>query len=604
MTVAHLGLAVDSCQVVSATPALEKMTAAAAKAEAAALALSRAEHTKAQAVLSAAKATGTATKEEIAAAIAAVRKTRADYDAARAMQDVAAAAHKQAAALATVGAAQNSVTASTQVNTAAINANNSAMRMANAQRTNLIFQLQDIGVSLASGMNPLMVAAQQGSQISMIYGPGEGGIGRAFAETGKMATSFAARLLPLGTIVAGLTVGFAAMTTEINRNAEAQVSMGDVLTATWQLAAESIVGYMQPALDWLAGVWDYIAPGINLAMNALIGSFDIAFRNIGTIWSMLPAALGDVAIQAANGIIQAMEDMINGALSLLNDFVGEANQFLPEGLKLSPANSVSLDALDNPFAGRDQALTDQLNKNGEDVRSKVLAGGYTADIGARAQENARARELEEIGEAATKASEGLNVFDVMMRDVGHLLTEASDPFTELQHNMDTLGALLASGEISWDQYGKAVAKANLQMASGTLDAIAQITGVLAGAFEDNKMLAAANIVVSTAAGAMKALEQGGAFGFPMAAAITAAGAAQLASVMSAKPGSSSISGAGNSATSTAAAAVPQNAGLTIDLKGLSPNSLFSGDQVAGILEGLKEYLGTQGQELAINYKGA
>ena len=33
-----------------------------------------------------------------------------------------------------------------------------------------MFQLNDVFVSLASGMNPLMVFVQQGSQIAQIYG--------------------------------------------------------------------------------------------------------------------------------------------------------------------------------------------------------------------------------------------------------------------------------------------------------------------------------------------------------------------------------------------------------------------------------------------------
>lgn len=59
---------------------------------------------------------------------------------------------------------------------------NAVMRQASA---NLIFQLNDIGVSLTSGMNPLMVAIQQGSQIATIYGSGQGGLGAALKETSK-----------------------------------------------------------------------------------------------------------------------------------------------------------------------------------------------------------------------------------------------------------------------------------------------------------------------------------------------------------------------------------------------------------------------------------
>lgn len=349
MTTAHLGLVVDSGTVTKATPELQKLTAAAGQAEVAADRLKLASSAGA--------------------------------------------------------AAQDRATTAAKMNTAALQAQAAAARMASFQQRNLAFQLNDVAVSLASGMNPLMVAMQQGSQIAQIYGAGEGGMGRAFAETGKMAGSLASRLLPLGVIVGALTVGFAAMTTEINRNAETQVSMGDVLTATWQLTAEAIMGYMQPAMDWLAGIWDYISPGINIAMNALIGSFDIAFRNIATIWNMLPGAIGDVAIQAANATLGGIEAMINGAIDLLNGFVRDANGLLePLGMSMGGGlDHVTFSPFDNPFAGQDRALTDQMNKNASDVRAKTLAGGYTADIGARAQALARAKLEAEGAEKATKS---------------------------------------------------------------------------------------------------------------------------------------------------------------------------------------------------------
>lgn len=498
MTIAHLGLAVDSGPVERAVPELNRLTAAAGQAE--------------------------------------------------------AAAEKLAAATRTEAAAQSQASAASRVHTAALQAEAAAARMLSFQRTNLVFQLQDIGVSLASGMNPLLVAIQQGSQISTIYGPG--GLGKALSETGKMATGFASRLLPLGAIVGALTVGFAAMTTEINRTAEQQVQLGDVLLATWQLGARAITGAVQPVVSWLANIWDDISPGINFAMNAIIGSFDLAFRNVGTIWSMLPNALGDVAFQAAQGTISGIEYLINESLKLLNSFIVEANKLLPEGFKIGELGQVDLGDLQNPFAGKDKDLSNQLGQNAADVRSKTMAGGYTADIGAQAQENARARELEEIGEAATKAAEGLTVFDQMMRDVQPLLEGANDPLVELQSNIDKLGALLAAGEISWQQYGEAASRASMNAAAGIFDSVSQITGVLAGAFEDNKAIQAANIVVDTAAGVMKAWSQGGMFAAPMALAIGAAGAVQLASVLSAKPGSARVAGASGGGGAAAQPAAP------------------------------------------------
>lgn len=61
-----------------------------------------------------------------------------------------------------------------------------ATRNASYRMANLSFQLQDIKGSFASGMNPFMVMAQQGSQISQIYGFGNGGVGALFRDLGPM----------------------------------------------------------------------------------------------------------------------------------------------------------------------------------------------------------------------------------------------------------------------------------------------------------------------------------------------------------------------------------------------------------------------------------
>lgn len=53
-----------------------------------------------------------------------------------------------------------------------------AGRQVNAANANIIAQIQDIGVSLAGGQNPLLVAIQQGSQLSYIATTLQGGVGQ------------------------------------------------------------------------------------------------------------------------------------------------------------------------------------------------------------------------------------------------------------------------------------------------------------------------------------------------------------------------------------------------------------------------------------------
>ncbi len=189
-------------------------------------------------------------------------------------------------------------------------------------------------------------------------------------------------------------------------------------------------------------------------------------------------------------------------------------------------------------------------------------------------------------EAEKAAQQLAETYRKMMDDVAPLLQAANDPLVELQSNMDKLGALLNAGQISWEQYGEAVNRANLLAASSVLGSVGQITGILSGMFEDNKLLAAANAAVNTAEGVTKALAQGGMFAWPTAIAIGAAGAAQIATIMSAKPGSSRVASVGSGAAPAAPVAQQGSSiNLTIRGSGMMNVDEFAEQLTKGIADG-------------------
>ncbi len=107
----------------------------------------------------------------------------------------------------TVTAVNARIAAHTAVSDRLVSANdNVANSSANAafQQRNLQFQLSDTFQSLALGMPVMQVLLQQGPQLASIYGPDEGGIGRAFKETASMAVGLVARLWPVAAAVAGV----------------------------------------------------------------------------------------------------------------------------------------------------------------------------------------------------------------------------------------------------------------------------------------------------------------------------------------------------------------------------------------------------------------
>lgn len=122
--------------------------------------------------------------------------------------------------------------------------------------------------------------------------------------------------------------------------------------------------------------------------------------------------------------------------------------------------------------------------------------------------------------------------------------------------------------------------AHAALAASTLDLAGQVTGAFAGLFKDNKALAVANAVISTAEAIVKTLAMYGATPWGIAAAAVAAtvGAAQIATILSAEPGGSKSikspkSGKTSSAPANAGAASRGGGGLkqavTINIKGES-----------------------------------
>ncbi|PJN93441.1 hypothetical protein CNY89_20765 [Amaricoccus sp. HAR-UPW-R2A-40] len=49
---------------------------------------------------------------------------------------------------------------------------------------------------------------------------------------------------------------------------------------------------------------------------------------VKAIWGLLPAAIGDLAFQAANSLVDGVEAMLNGVVSRINGFIGGINQGL------------------------------------------------------------------------------------------------------------------------------------------------------------------------------------------------------------------------------------------------------------------------------------
>jgi hypothetical protein len=319
---------------------------------------------------------------------------------------------------------------------------NAAYRM-----QNLSFQVQDIGVSLAGGMNPFTVMAQQGSQIAQIYGFGGGGVNALMRDLGGMFSLLGRSILgvvtrfPLVTAaVAVLSGGIFGLQREINQTSAVTVTFGDTALAVLQTIGEgvkivssAIWDFIKPAVDmiseWFWAAWDGVAAGVRWVGNILINGTKVAVDGIRTAIDTVPDLFRAAFSMAAAHVLTKMHDMIwyvgqavNSVAAGLNEVFGtnlSTDNFASTITALSDASGVAFNAgveAQNRAAG---AWSDFSGRASETMNSDPM-GALFDYISGRAQQNAQNRlageeeegggggrgAADEVAEAAEEAARG------------------------------------------------------------------------------------------------------------------------------------------------------------------------------------------------------
>ena len=311
----------------------------------------------------------------------------------------AAISRQRQAALASIDVIKGRNTYIAEMSTGA---NIAAYRM-----SNLAFQLNDIGVSLAGGMNPFLVMAQQGTQIAQIYGFGRGGVNALIQDlagtarvAGQNVLAIAGRFPVVTAAIALGTGALALMRNEINETTGASVSMSDVGVAAFQVLAERIYSIGQPVFDTLRGWWDNALAWANWAFQGIVDGMiwmgDLLIKGwkvqsavLVGVWQGIPDAVGALAIAAANTVIAALNFMIEKAISGINKLAELGNAAL-ESVGLDPMLTVRdpaafrIEDIENPYAAnlgnRRRALEAQIRG----IMSGSPLGDYFADVRDRA----------------------------------------------------------------------------------------------------------------------------------------------------------------------------------------------------------------------------
>lgn len=253
------------------------------------------------------------------------RAATATAQAAAAAARAESASLRLAAAKEREAAAQNVATGAAQRAGAAYRAAGASARVSASQTQNLIYQVNDVVVGLASGQKPLTVLLQQGSQISTVFGPGTGltGIMRGL---GGAVFSIAKQFAPVLIAAAAVGAVFGVLTYEIGKTTDVAVGMGDVFKATFQLIGEAVYQFIQPAITaigpWVQRAYDFIIDATKFVVNTVTAYYVALFQSAVIIFNDLPAAFEAAWKLGLNAILDVVQFGING---VVNTFSGAIN---------------------------------------------------------------------------------------------------------------------------------------------------------------------------------------------------------------------------------------------------------------------------------------
>lgn len=385
-----------------------------------------------------------------------------------------------------------------------INSVGKQSQLARHHLLNLGFQLQDIFVSLASGQKPLTVFVQQGGQIGQIAA--QSGVG--LTGMARAAGSVLARFIPLGIAVGTVLGGFALFNREINKDAgikkyaeslgltakemkelkDVNVTAGDTIKAVFQVIGnaiwQQIGGGVSKAWKTMKQWFEEVKAAAKSELNFIIGANVGGFNAIVKVWKMLPAAIGDIFIQAVNKAIGAINFLIKKAIDGINWISKQANSILPEALQIPMLDDAQINAVKNQWAGaankvgtawRDEmdkamsvdyvgaaynAVLDQATKNVQERIRKQADAIKEGRAGGRHGKSDAERLAERQAEAIRRINEELQRESALLaqRLVGIDATVA-ERMSSIEESLNNVKMSLKDASGNWTEYGRSVLEA-------------------------------------------------------------------------------------------------------------------------------------------------
>jgi hypothetical protein len=199
----------------------------------------------------------------------------------------------------------------------------------------------------------------------------------------------------------------------------------------------------------------------------------------------------------------------------------------------------------------------------------------------------------EAAEAANEAREAVAAWNDEVRVGMDIAQQTQGPYQNYIDQVALLEKHLAQGTITAGEFGIAQRQAAATAIQPWLQVAGTVGDALGTLFGENKAVAIAQAIINTAQGITAALAQGGMFGWAQAAAIAAAGAAQIATIAKTKPGNSGAPKVGRGGGGKGRGGAEQEAGESTSAGGLQQSivlqikgDIFGPDHFRKIVEGI------------------
>jgi hypothetical protein len=342
---------------------------------------------------------------------------------------------------------------------------------ARMQMMNLGYQLNDIGMTLATGMNPMTVMIQQGSQIAQIYG-GQGGVRMALSDMGSLLGGLAKRAWPIALIAAA----FAGLRHEINKTSETQVSMGDTIKAVFQVIGSAIMEKLQPAIDWIAPyfqkAWDMVVASVKWVGNTLINSIRVAVAGIGAAVGGIPGIFKNafwsgvaLAMEALYKLGSSVEKMMGGIAKAMNTVFRTSLDENPvyDWVSSLEFYRYSAQKAADETKGLGEAMSD-FGATASEIWNSDPMGEFFTAVKDQAVQNALKRTADGMEDIGNKAAGTAEKTKEAMDQVAESVGKAADNFANIFTS--AFDRLVETGKFSFSDLIQSINKMLLQFASG------------------------------------------------------------------------------------------------------------------------------------------